>query len=303
MSSWYHTLPAWFVLSAAFLLGTVVGSFVNVLIYRLPEGESVVEPPSRCPHCGHQLSAVDLVPLLSFLISGRKCRYCKAPVSSQYFWIELLTGLVFMAAAWRFGVGMNGILMAAYLATLIAAFVIDLRHFIIPDELNFAGIAIALLGAISAQHESVYGFWGPIRNIGGKAPTAVEVVVGALGLSGFLWLVTKGGTLLFRKQVAAQQEKWDAEGMLEEGEELEAMGMGDVKMAAAMGANLGLAGGFLALFLAVSAGAIVGLVMKLTRRLEGHAIPFGPFLIFGTVVTMFWGSRLIAWYMARLAGG
>jgi len=155
MPSWSSILPAWFVLPMAFLLGTLVGSFVNVLIYRLPEGESVVAPPSRCPKCGHQLSALDLVPMFSFLLAGRRCRYCKAPVSWQYFWIELLTGLVFMAVAWRFGIGMNGILLCALLAAWIAALVIDLRHFIIPDELNYAAIAIGFLRAISAEHLSL----------------------------------------------------------------------------------------------------------------------------------------------------
>lgn len=301
MPPWTDILPAWFVLPAAFLMGTLVGSFVNVLIYRLPEGQSVVTPPSRCPGCGHRLGTWDLVPLLSFLAAGRKCRYCREPVSWQYFWIELLTGITFLAVIWRFGLTMNGLLLCALLAVWIAALVIDLRHFIIPDALNLTGIAIAVLRAISAEHTSVYGSWGP-RPIG-TAPTAVEAVVGGAGLAGLLWLITKGGTLLFRRQVEEQQRQWDEEGLLEEGEQLEAMGMGDVYLAAAMGANLGLLGGLVALFVSVGAGALYGIALKAANRLRGHAIPFGPFLILGAVASLFYGERMLAWYLARMAGG
>lgn len=261
----------------------------------MPLGLSVVSPPSRCPSCEHQLGAIDLVPLLSFLSTGGKCRYCGAPVSWGYFRIELLTGLVFAGTIWHFGYGWNGVLLCLLFAVLIAAFFIDLRHFIIPDELNAAAAVIGLLRALTAP-ERFSGDWvgAPDRwmRLG-----LLESVAGAAGLSLLLWLITKAGTLMFRKQVMEQQRQWDAEGMLEEGEELEAMGLGDVKLAAAMGANLGLAGGLAALFLGVTAGAVVGIALKLGRRLEGHAIPFGPYLVAGTVATMFFGSRLITWYL------
>jgi prepilin signal peptidase PulO-like enzyme (type II secretory pathway) len=129
------------------------------------------------------------------------------------------------------------------------------------------------------------------------------VLLGAVGLSGLLLLITKGGTLIFRKQIEEQQRQWDEEGILEEGEELEAMGLGDVKLAAAMGANLGLVGGLIALFIGVAAGALVGLALKASKRLEGHAIPFGPYLIAGTVATLFFGPEILRWYLRLIGQG
>jgi prepilin signal peptidase PulO-like enzyme (type II secretory pathway) len=301
MSPTLDLLPLWFVLPAAFLFGTVVGSFVNVLIYRIPEDLSVVTPPSRCPRCEHQLGPRDLVPLFSYLASGRKCRYCAAPVSSQYFWIELLTGLVFVATVWKFGFLGDGILLCLFLASLVASFFIDLRHFIIPDELNYFGIAVGVLRALVGPHDAWIGFWGFPRTE--TTLTMPAVFVGAVGLSGLLLLITKGGTLIFRKQIAEQQKQWDEEGILEEGEELEAMGMGDVKLAAAMGANLGLVGGLIGLFIGVALGAIVGIALKASKRLEGHAIPFGPYLIAGTVAALFFGPELLRWYTNLLGLG
>jgi leader peptidase (prepilin peptidase)/N-methyltransferase len=261
----------------------------------MPLGLSVVSPPSRCPSCQHQLGAIDLVPLLSFLSTGGKCRYCGAPVSWGYFRIELLTGIVFSGTIWRFGYGPNGILLCLLFAALIAAFFIDLRHFIIPDELNTAAVVIGVLRGLAGP-ERFSAEWAGTPDRWMRLGL-LESVVGAAALSLLLWLITKGGTLMFRKQVMEQQRRWDEEGMLEEGEELEAMGLGDVKLAAAMGANLGLAGGLVALFLGVTAGALVGVALKLGRRLEGHAIPFGPYLVAGTFATMFFGARIVAWYL------
>lgn len=301
MSSTFDLLPAWFVLPVAFIFGTLVGSFVNVLIYRIPEDISVVTPPSRCPHCEHQLGPRDLVPLLSFLMAGRKCRYCGAPVSWQYFWIELLTGLVFVAAVWKFGFFLNGILLCLFLASLIASFFIDLRHYIIPDELNYFGVIVGVLRALVGPHDTWIDFWGFPKSH--TAHTIPAVLLGAAGLAGLLFLVTKGGTLIFRKQIEEQQRQWDEQGLLEEGEELEAMGLGDVKLAAAMGANLGLVGGLVALFIGVAAGALVGILMKASKRLEGHAIPFGPYLIAGTVAALFYGPEILRWYLRLIGQG
>jgi leader peptidase (prepilin peptidase)/N-methyltransferase len=301
MPSSFDLLPLWFVLPAAFIFGAVIGSFVNVLIYRIPEDISVVTPPSRCPHCEHQLGTRDLFPLFSYLASGRKCRYCRAPISSQYFWIELLTGLVFVATVWKFGFFADGILLCLFMASLIASFFIDLQHFIIPDELNYFGIAIGVLRALVGPHNQWIGFWGLPQ--GDTTLTIPAVLVGAVGLSGLLFLLTKGGTLIFRKQIAEQQKQWDEEGLLEEGEELEAMGMGDVKLAAAMGANLGLVGGLIGLFIGVAAGAVVGVALKASKRLEGHAIPFGPYLIAGTVATLFFGPEILRWYLHLIGQG
>lgn len=301
MPSSFDLLPAWFVLPVAFIFGTVVGSFVNVLIYRIPEGISVVTPPSRCPHCEHQLAPRDLIPLLSFLMAGRKCRYCGAPVSWQYFWIELLTGLMFMATITVAGPTLNGVLLCLFVASLIASFFIDLWHFIIPDELNYFGVIVGVLRALVGPHAQWIDFWG--RPVTKTSHTIPAVLLGAVALPALLWLITKGGTLMFRKQIAEQQKQWDEAGILEEGEELEAMGMGDVKLAAAMGANLGFIGGLVGLFIGVALGAVVGIFLKASKRLEGHAIPFGPYLIAGTMATLFFGPEILRWYLRLIGQG
>ncbi|HEY3268193.1 MAG TPA: prepilin peptidase [Armatimonadota bacterium] len=300
MTTWFDILPIWFVLPAAFVFGTVVGSFVNVLIYRIPEDISVVTPPSMCPKCKHRLRAPDLVPLFSFLAAGRKCRYCGEPVSWRYFSIELLTGLVFMLTVWQFGFGANGMLLCLLLASFIGSFIIDLGHFIIPDELNYFGVCVGLLRAAAGGHSAMDNPWG--LPAFGLPPSLGASAIGAVGLAGLLFLLSKGGTLLFRKQVAEQQKQWDEQGLLDEGEELEAMGLGDVKLAAAMGANLGLVGGLVGLFVGVTLGAVVGILLKLSKRLRGHAIPFGPYLILGTLAALFWGPAFVTWYLSRMMG-
>jgi leader peptidase (prepilin peptidase)/N-methyltransferase len=301
MDALFQTFPLWLRLLAPFIMGTVVGSFVNVLIYRIPEDISIVTPPSMCPRCKHRLLAPDLVPLFSFLASRRKCRYCGEPISWRYFSIEFLTGAVFAVTVWQFGLTGNGVLLCALFAALIAAFFIDLGHFIIPDELNYFCIGVGLLRAAVADRPFAEDLAGrPVMN---AAPSMGAALVGAVALAVLLLLITKLGNVMFRKQVAAQQKQWEDAGMLDEGEELEAMGIGDVKLAAAMGANLGLLGGLLGLFIGFGAGAIVGIALKVSRRLEGHAIPFGPYLIAGTTGAVFYGPAIVTWYLGRLGIG
>lgn len=298
MTELYETFPLWLRLLAPFIMGTVVGSFVNVLIYRIPEDISIITPPSMCPKCKHRLGAPDLVPLLSFLAAGRKCRYCSQPVSWRYFSIEFLTGAVFAITIWQFGPTANAVLLCALFASLIASFFIDMGHFIIPDELNYFGIAIGLMRAAVADRPFAANIYG--RPEIGQAPSMGAALAGAAGLSLLLLVITKAGNVMFRKQVAAQQQQWEESGMLDEGEELEAMGLGDVKLAAAMGANLGLVGGLVGVFIGFGAGAIVGILLKLSKRLEGHAIPFGPYLIAGTAAALFYGPPLVTWYLGRM---
>ena len=298
MTALYETFPLWLRLLAPFIMGTVVGSFVNVIIYRIPEDISIITPPSMCPKCKHRLVAPDLVPLFSFLASGRKCRYCGQPVSWRYFSIEFLTGVVFAVTVWQFGATPNAILLCALFASLIASFFIDLGHFIIPDELNYFGIAVGLMRAATTNRSFGDNLYG--RPEIGQAPSMGAALIGMAGLVLLLLIITKAGNVMFRKQVAAQQQQWEESGMLDEGEELEAMGLGDVKLAAAMGANLGLAGGLVGLFIGFGAGAIVGIFLKMSKRLEGHAIPFGPYLIAGTVAALFYGAPIVTWYLSRM---
>ena len=134
-------MPVWLGVTISFIYGAVIGSFLNVCIWRMPRDESIVSPGSHCPNCNTLLKGRDLVPMLSFLVQKCKCRYCGAPISWRYLSIELLTALYFVVTYLKFGIGVEGVVYALFGASLIATFFIDLEHFIIPDQLNIFGIA------------------------------------------------------------------------------------------------------------------------------------------------------------------
>jgi len=181
----------------AFLFGAAVGSFVNVCIYRLPRRLSLVQPPSHCPHCGMTLTVIDLVPLLSYLWLGGKCRHCKTPISPRYFLVELLTALLFMATVHRYPLGMEAVLVAASLAALVVIAFVDWEFFLVPDE---AVWALAIFGIV---RQVITNSWlGLGLALGGAVVASV-----------LIWLVGILGRLIFRK---------------------EAMGFGDVKIYAAL---------------------------------------------------------------------
>ncbi len=238
-----------------FLLGCVVGSFLNVCIYRLPRDRSVVWPPSHCPQCGVQLTAIDLVPLLSFLALGRKCRRCGGPISWRYFLVELLTGLVFLAAWEAYPLSWQVLPVWAFAAVVIAVVFTDLDHLIIPDSLVIAGLvaAVASEAIAVASGASLLSVHVPGTGLG--LPRVVAG--GVLGL--LVFIAVRGfSQLLFRR---------------------EGMGLGDVKLAAAIGAMLGPGLALLSFGLAIATGAILGillLLLRLRRRME--YLPFGPFL-------------------------
>ena len=167
-----------------FVLGAVIGSFLNVVVYRLPKGESVVHPPSRCPVCGHRLGALDMVPILSWLVFRGRCRYCGAPVSARYPLVEALTGGLFALAAWLHPVPDAGLVLVwAFTALLIALSFIDIDHYVLPDGLTYGGLALGLLGA------ALWAFpvaWG-------------EAWRGALAAAGLLALIGGFATLVLRR--------------------------------------------------------------------------------------------------------
>lgn len=140
----------------AFAGGLVVGSFLNVVIYRLPRGESVVTPGSRCPSCGMRLAWYDLIPIVSYLVLGGRCRYCRRPVSLRYPVVELLTGITFTLLWQRFGAPAMFAKYAFFVAILIAAGAIDAAHYIVPDKLVFTGLAGAVIFGFLAKDT---GFW------------------------------------------------------------------------------------------------------------------------------------------------
>ncbi len=280
-------IPSELAVPMIFVLGCVVGSFLNVCIYRLPRYRSVVAPPSHCPQCGAQLTAADLAPLASFLALGRKCRCCGGMIAWRYFLVELLTGIVFVLV-WQ-AIGFDARLLPAwaFASVVIAVIFTDLDHMIIPDQLVVAGLAAAVLGeVIAARHGAP---WLLHLSLGAQALPLPRALVGAaLGL-GLFALLRVFSQVLFRR---------------------EGMGLGDVKLAAAIGAMLGPVPALLSFGLAVLVGALLGLlllVLRLRRRME--YLPFGPFLAVAALAALLYGPALTQtaasaweWYLGLFAG-
>ncbi len=267
----------WSVLISIFVFGLIAGSFLNCVIWRFHCGESAMSGRSYCPECRHKLAWFDLVPLFSFLCLGAKCRYCKKPISWQYPAVELAAALLFCFAALTFApgifLGQFSVIMllelAGYwivLAALAVIFVVDSRWYLIPDGAIAAGMlgAAILLAARLRENGLVFGR----VDIG----IAVDYLSAALIAGLFflaIFLISKG--------------EW--------------IGFGDVKFAVLIGLALGFYPAMLALFLGNFFGAIMGLgLICAKKRKISSRIPFGPFLVSGMVVSMFFSSEITAWY-------
>ncbi|MDP4180214.1 MAG: prepilin peptidase [Bacillota bacterium] len=256
-----------FYYSIVFAYGLLIGSFLNVCICRIPLEESVVKPPSHCPNCGTRLTAVDLVPVFSYLFLRGKCRHCKAKISLKYPMLELLTALIYLPLFYKYG--QNGhyieFFAAAYLMSiLIVVFFIDLKHQIIPDGLVILGLA----GGIAL---TVYNLFRPVAIFHDRAWW--NPIVGMLAGSGFLFLVAIIGLLIYKE---------------------EAMGFGDVKLLAAIGGYLGWKMTLTALLTSIILSALVSVIlMALKIRDRKDHIPLGPFIVTGTYITLLFGWDIL----------
>jgi leader peptidase (prepilin peptidase)/N-methyltransferase len=251
----------WQVTVLAGVLGLLLGSFLNVCTLRWPNDESVVSPPSHCPECDYRLRWYDNVPVLSYLLLRGKCRSCTTSISSQYPVVELATGLIWAGCFMQYGLSVESVRGALLLTILLGIAITDARYYIIPDQFSLGGGALGLALAPFA---------------GGL--TTLEAFFGAAVGFGVLFGVAKVGTWLFKK---------------------EAMGGGDLKMMAMVGAFLGVPGVLLTLFLGALLGSIVfGPISWKTGKL----VPFGIFLAVGAAVTYGWGEALIHWYTTNFLG-
>jgi len=245
---------------ASIVLGAIVGSFLNVCISRLPKEESIVRPGSHCPKCKTPIRFYDNIPLLSYLLLKGKCRHCKAPISIQYPIVEAITALSSFFLFITFGVSLSFFYYFSFVAALIAITVIDLYHQIIPDVISLPGIVIGLLGSLVIPQIT---FWSSL--------------IGVLSGGGSLFLVATVYQWLFKR---------------------EGMGGGDVKLLAMIGAFLGWKAVILTIFLSSFIGSIIGITVMLIKGKDfKYAIPFGPFLALGAVISLFWGENLISWYL------
>lgn len=269
----------------AFLYGLAIGSFLNVCIYRLPQGESIVRPRSHCPQCQHPIAAYDNIPLLSYLLLGGKCRYCQGRISPAYFLVELTTGLLFLFLYTRFGLSLWFAKYAVFGALLLVLAVIDWRERLLPDLVTFPGMALGALFSmlIPVADGSV---WSLVRWAGWPPlPLALESMLesclGALIGGGALYLV---GELYFRLR------------------HREGMGFGDVKMMAMVGFFLGTKLALLTIFLASLCGALLGgIFILVSRRGSQYELPFGTFLSAAAFAAALWGRLLLDWYLGYFA--
>jgi leader peptidase (prepilin peptidase)/N-methyltransferase len=251
-------LPRWFLAVLAGVLGLVLGSFLNVCIVRwgAEPKQSVVRPRSRCPRCGASLKPWDNIPVLSWIVLGGKCRSCGMPISVMYPLVELGTGIIWAGMAGYFGFTLHALSGALLFTILLGIALTDFRNYIIPDEFTLGGLGIGLLLALAA----------------GLHPLLMALLGAAVGF-GTLWVVGWLGTVVAKK---------------------EAMGGGDIKMMAMVGAFCGWSGVLLTIFLGAVIAVFVFIPILLFRR--DKLVPFGIFLALGAAVTWLAGTDIIGWY-------
>lgn len=241
-----------------FLLGIIFGSFFNVCIFRIPQKQSILNPPSHCPSCNSRLKPVDLVPVLSYLLLRRKCRYCKEKISIRYTAVESLTGVLFLLVYNKYLLSIETVYYLVLISLLIIITFIDIDHYIIPDGL-------VILGSIFAI----------IFNLIFKVITIKESLMGALICGGGILTIVYLIEFVIKKEV---------------------MGGGDIKLFVMIGLFLGVKNASLIALISVYVGAIFGIISiiynKIKKQEFNSMIPYGPFISIGTLIVMLYGAGL-----------
>lgn len=248
----------------AFVFGSVVGSFLNVCIYRLPRGESIAFPSSHCPKCNQPIHWYDNIPMVSYVVLRGKCRFCRSRISPQYLIVEALSATFSLLLFLRYPVGEYFIYFAFFSSLLVVTF-IDLHHQIIPDIISLPGIGVGFLASLVLSRitylDSLFG-----------------IVLGG----GILYGVAMGYYLIMKT---------------------EGMGGGDIKLLAMIGAFLGSKAVLVTIFLSAFLGSLVGITMMVFKKKgRKYAIPYGPFIAIGAIICLFWGEGIVTWYQNLLYG-
>jgi leader peptidase (prepilin peptidase)/N-methyltransferase len=268
--------PQLFQSIVAFLFGLIIGSFLNVCIHRWPRGRSVVRPRSHCVRCRRIIPWYDNVPVISYIVLGGKCRYCKRHISIRYPLVELATGVLFFCLVWTMGANVATLKMCVFTAMLVALTFSDLEKRILPDELTLGGAVIGFLFAffvpvpdITAQAVLwMFGF-----EVRGTVQSLAEAAFGALLPAIFLW----GGGWLYEKI-----------------RHREGLGLGDVKLIIMVGAFLGLRGALMTLILGSLSGSILGYgyIKAAHKDAATYELPFGTFLGVAGLLVALWGPKI-----------
>ena len=247
-----------------FVYGIVVGSFLNVCIYRLPLGKSIVRPRSRCPSCDYHLTWYDNIPLLSWLWLRGRCRKCSQGISPVYPLVELVAGLLTLQVGYRFGLTWESLLLVLLGFAFLVLLVIDFYHYILPDVITLPGIVFGVVAAALPYIGPPIAHW---------ETSVIGVVAGGGGLFAFAWIFEK-----ITGKVG--------------------MGLGDVKLLAMIGAWLGWQALPFTIFFAGLAGSVVGITwILLSDRDSSQPIPFGPYLVAGAWIYLFYGAEVYEWYL------
>ncbi len=249
------------ILIYTFILGTLIGSFLNVVAYRLPREESLSFPPSHCPNCDNRLKFYDLIPITSYIALKGKCRNCGSRISIKYPIVEMATGLLFLFTVYRFGLNLEVFQYLLIIGILIPVFLIDMEHSIIPDGLNIAILVVSV------------------------ASVLIQIYTGDKLWNDFLYhilgMLIGGGFFLFIAVVTGG-----------------AMGGGDIKIMGALGFFFGVKNILLLMFLSFVIGGLLSVILlglKIKKRKD--YIPFGPFICIAALITIFWGQQILQWYL------
>lgn len=258
-----------------FLFGAVFGSFLNVLIYRIPRDESVVFPSSRCPNCQTKLKFYHNIPILSWLFLGGKCAYCKKPIAKRYPLVELISALVVASITYKYSLSLPVLFVSLSFMMLLALSMIDFEYKMVPDSLNLLAIVFAVMGAWNLQ-----GFMYNLQN--------ALLFAGGFTLLRFAlsYYLTSSVYRAGLKTKTAWNKHYDRTPMIE------AMGEGDIMVAATMGALLGVKLGLIAIFLAALLALPVMLAVQ-NRSQEERRVPFVPFLALGSFIAFLFDSQLL----------
>lgn len=275
-------VPAGYIAAVVFIFGLIFGSFLNVCISRLPAGKSIVHPGSSCPKCGKPIKPYDNIPVLSYLVLLGKCRNCKARISPVYPAVELLTGALFLLCYLEFGNAVLTVKWAAFSAILVVLIFTDWHARILPDKVNFTGLAFALAISFFVRPEDGTASWIAARLFDFPPPAPVisfaDALIGAAVGGGLLWIVGEG---YFRLRGR------------------EGMGFGDVKMMLMAGAFLGLRRTILTILAGSILGALLGAIFIIaSRKGSNYELPFGTFLGAAALLVVFFGSPIVAWYQS-----
>ena len=283
-----HLVPPVFGYVVAGVFGAIIGSFLNVVIHRVPHGQSIVFPNSSCPSCGAAIALYDNIPVLSYIVLGAKCRHCKEHISFRYPAVELVTAALFVAVAWHDGLSAALPFDLVFTSAILALVFIDAEHKLLPDAITFPGMAFTVIARIALPYLMGNPHFDDVPSLShgslADAPVWITSLVGAV-----VGALAGGGSLWFMGWLWQKLRK------------VEAMGLGDVKMMFMVGGYLGWRLTILTIFIGVFSGSLIGvLLMVIEGKYDSkREIPFGVFLGLGAIVALLFGAPVVEWYAGQ----